>query len=358
MAHVTTAQPGFEIIGTGHYVPGPPVTNADLSRVMDTSDEWIFKRSGIRQRHYAPEGIGASDLGTEAAKKAIEAARISPKEIDYIIFATMTPDYVFPGSAALVGAKLGIEGVPGLDISQQCGAMLFGVQLVDSLIRSGNARTILFVGAEAHAGFMPWDDWDVLMGESQREVTPEARERANAHRALAVLFGDGAGALLFRATDRDAGLRGIKLHTDGRGAKLLYVPGGGFRTRPYWKKDHFDAQAHIPRMDGKELFRFAVTKLPEAARALCTEQGVSIPQIDWFLAHQANQRINDNVREHLGVPPERMPMNIDRFGNTSAATIPILIDEQTRAGKLKKGELNMLLALGAGLHWGCALVRW
>jgi 3-oxoacyl-[acyl-carrier-protein] synthase-3 len=358
MAHVTTAQPGFEIIGTGHYVPGRPVTNADLSRVMDTSDEWIFKRSGIRQRHYAPEGVGASDLGTEAAKKAIEAARISPKEIDYIVFATMTPDYVFPGSAALVGAKLGIEGVPGLDISQQCGAMLFGIQLVDSLIRSGNARTILFVGAEAHAGFMPWDDWDVLMGESQREVTPEARERANVHRALAVLFGDGAGALLFRATDRDAGLRGIKLHTDGRGAKLLYVPGGGFRTRPYWKKDHFDEQAHIPRMDGKELFRFAVTKLPEAARALCTEQGVSIPQIDWFLAHQANQRINDNVREHLGVPPERMPMNIDRFGNTSAATIPILIDEQTRAGKLKKGELNMLLALGAGLHWGCALVRW
>jgi len=358
MAHVANAQTGFEIIGTGHYVPGPPVTNADLSRVMDTSDEWIFKRSGIRQRHYAPEGVGASDLGTEAAKKAIDAARISPKEIDYIIFATMTPDYVFPGSAALLGAKLGIEGVPGLDISQQCGAMLFGIQLVDSLIRSGNARTVLFVGAEAHAGFMPWDDWDVLMGESQREVTPEARERANVHRALAVLFGDGGGALIFRATDRDAGLRGIKLHTDGRGAKLLYVPGGGFRTRPYWKKDHFDEQAHIPRMDGKELFRFAVTKLPEAARELCTEQGVSIPQIDWFLAHQANQRINDNVREHLGVPPERMPMNIDRFGNTSAATIPILIDEQTRAGNLKKGELNMLLALGAGIHWGCALVRW
>ena len=150
--------PGFEIIGTGHYVPGKPVTNADLARVMDTSDEWIFKRSGIRQRHYAPEGVGASDLGVEAAKRAIEAARIAKTEIDYIVFATMTPDYVFPGSAALVGAKLGLEGVPGLDIRQQCGAMLFGLQIVDGLVKSGAAKTILFIGAEAHAGFMPWDD--------------------------------------------------------------------------------------------------------------------------------------------------------------------------------------------------------
>jgi 3-oxoacyl-[acyl-carrier-protein] synthase-3 len=355
---MTSAALGFEIIGTGHYAPGTPVTNAQLSRVMDTSDDWIFQRSGIRQRHYAPEGIGASDLGVEAAKRAIEAARIAPSDIDYIIFATMTPDYVFPGSAALVGAKLGIDGIPGLDIRQQCGAMLFGLQLVDGLVKSGAAKTILFVGAEAHAGFMPWDDWDVLMGESDRPVTPEARERANAHRALAVLFGDGAGALIFRATDRDAGLRGLKIYTDGRAAKLLYVPGGGFRTRPYWKKDHFDEQAHIPRMDGKELFRFAVTKLPEAARALLAEQRVTIDQIDWFLAHQANQRINDYVRKDLGVPVAKMPMNIDRFGNTSAATIPILVDEQTRAGKLKKGELNMMLALGAGIHWGCALVRW
>ncbi len=349
---------GFEIIGTGHYVPGPPVTNEQLARVMDTSDEWVFKRSGIRQRHYAPEGVGASDLGTEAARKALDAAGITAKEIDYIVFATMTPDYVFPGSAALVGAKLGIDGTPALDIRQQCGAMLFGLQIIDGLIATGAAKTILFIGAEAHAGFMPWDDWDVLMGESDRAVTPEARERANKHRALAVLFGDGAGALLFRATDRDAGLRGMKIHTDGRAAELLYVPGGGFRTRPYWKKDHFDEQAHIPRMDGKELFKFAVTKLPQAARALLVEQNVPIEKVDWFLAHQANQRINEYVREHLKVPAAKMPMNIDRFGNTSAGTIPILIDEQTRAGNLKKGELNMVLALGAGIHWGCALVRW
>lgn len=349
---------GFEIIGTGHYVPGSPVPNDRLTRVMDTSDDWIFQRSGIRQRHFAQEGQGASDLGLEASKRAIEAAGITPRDIDYIIFCTMTPDYVFPGSAAVLGAKLGLDGVPGLDIRQQCAAMVFGLQLIDGLIKSGAAKTILFVGAEAHAGFMPWEDWDIVDGKREAMSEGIARDRANEHRALAVLFGDGAGALIFRQTDRDAGLVALKVHTDGRYAETLYVPGGGFRTRPYWKATHFDEQAHIPRMDGRELFKFAVTKLPQTARKLCEDSQTPMGSIDWFLAHQANARINSYVREQLGVPPEKMPMNIDRFGNTSAGTLPILIDECTRDGKLKKGELNMILALGAGIHWGCALVRW
>jgi 3-oxoacyl-[acyl-carrier-protein] synthase-3 len=349
---------GFEIIGTGHFVPGAPVPNDALSRVMDTNDDWIFKRSGIRQRHFAPEGVGASDLAVEAAKRAIESARIAPAEIDYVVFATMTPDYVFPGSGALLAHKLGLEGVPALDIRQQCAAMIFGLQLVDGLIKSGAARTILFVGAEAHAGFMPWEDWGALDPAMGREAPPEAKARANKHRALAILFGDGAGALIFRATDRDAGLRGLKLYTDGGAAKLLYVEGGGFRSRPYWKHTDYDEQRYIPTMDGRELFKFAVTKLPAAARALCEETGTSIGAIDWFLAHQANARINDYVREQLGVAAEKLPSNIDRFGNTSAGTLPILIDEQTRAGALRRGDLCMLLALGAGVHWGCALVRW
>jgi 3-oxoacyl-[acyl-carrier-protein] synthase III len=349
---------GFEIIGTGHYVPGPPVTNADLARVMDTSDDWIFQRSGIRQRHFAPEGSGCSDFAVEAAKRAMEAARITPAEIDYVVFATMTPEYVFPGSGALLAHKLGLQGTPALDIRQQCAAMLFGLQIVDGLIKSGAARTVLFVGAEAHAGFMPWEDWDALAPGSTRSASPEQREKANKHRALAILFGDGAGALIFRATDRDAGLRGMKLHTDGGAAKLLHVEAGGFRTRPYWKHTDFDEQKYIPTMDGRELFKFAVTKLPQAARALCAETKTSIDDIDWFLAHQANARINDYVREQLGVPTAKLPSNIERFGNTSAGTLPILIDEQMRAGKLKHGDLCMLLALGAGVHWGTALVRW
>jgi 3-oxoacyl-[acyl-carrier-protein] synthase-3 len=349
---------GFEIIGTGHYVPGRPITNDDLSRVMDTDDAWIFQRSGIRQRHFAPEGSGCSDFAAEASKRAIEAAGISPGEIDYVVFATMTPEYVFPGSGALLAHKLGLQGVPALDIRQQCAAMIFGLQLIDGLVKSGAARTILFVGAEAHAGFMPWEDWDALDPANGRQVTPEQRERANKHRALAILFGDGAGALLFRATDRDAGLRAMKLHTDGGAAKLLYVEAGGFRTRPYWKHNDFDEQKYIPTMDGRELFKFAVTKLPETARALCEQTKTRLDDIDWFLAHQANARINDYVRQQLGVPPAKLPSNIERFGNTSAGTLPILIDEQMRGGQLKHGDLCMLLALGAGVHWGCALVRW
>jgi 3-oxoacyl-[acyl-carrier-protein] synthase-3 len=325
---------------------------------MDTSDDWIYQRSGIRQRHFAPEGVGASDLGFEAAKRALEAARVSPNEVDYVLFATMTPDYVFPGSGALLAAKLGMPNVPALDLRQQCAAMLFGLQLVDGLIRTGAAKTVLFVGAEAHAGFMPWEDWEALDPASGRVATPEARARATAHRNLAVLFGDGAGALVFRATDRDAGLRGVDLNTDGKYAHLLHVPGGGFRTRPYWNAEMFERQEHIPRMDGRELFKFAVTRLPRSARALLEKTETSIDHVDWFLAHQANSRINDHIRDELGVPVAKMPSNIDRFGNTSAATLPILIDEMTRDGSLKRGDLAMMLALGAGIHWGAALVRW
>lgn len=349
--------PGFELIGTGHYVPGPPVTNADLSRVMDTSDEWIYQRSGIKQRHYCPSGMGVSDLAFEASKRAIEAAGIRASDIDYIIFCTMTPDYIFPGSGAILGSRLGTMA-PAMDLRQQCAAMIFGLQTIDGLIKTGAAKTILFVGAEAHAGFMPWDDWSVLEPGSTKRLEGEARKRANEHRALAILFGDGAGAMIFRATDRDAGLVGVDLHTDGGAAKMLYVPGGGFRQRPYWNREMFESYAFTPLMDGRELFKYAVTRLPESARALLKKTGHSLEQVDWFLAHQANQRINEYIRKGLGVPESKMPMNIERFGNTSAGTIPILVDELTREKKLKRGELDMVLALGAGIHWGCALVRW
>jgi len=349
---------GFELIGTGSYAPGPPVTNDQLAKVMHTSDEWIAKRSGIRQRHYAPDGVGASDLACEAAKKALAAAGITAQDLDYIVFATMTPDHIFPGPGALLAHKLGCDGTPALDIRQQCAAMIFGLQVIDGLFRCGVAKTILFVGAEAHAGFMPWTDWSPLEPGSTKELSDEEKSKCDAHRALAVLFGDGSGAMIFRKTDRDAGLVKAKIHTDGSGGDLLYLEAGGFLRRPYLQKSMIDQELHIPRMDGKEVFKYAVTKLPQTARALLEETGTNIEQIDWFLAHQANKRINEYIREHLNVPEEKMPMNIDRYGNTSAGTIPILVDELTRAGKLKRGELNMLLALGAGIHWGCALVRW
>ena len=285
---------GFEVIGTGHFVPGEPITNAALARVMDTSDEWIFQRSGIRQRHFAGEGQGASDLALEATKRALEMANIKATDLDYILFATMTPDYVFPGSAAVLAAKLGLEGTPALDIRQQCAAMIFALQLIDGLIKGGAAKTILFVGAEAHAGFMPWEDWDIVEGKRVGEPTPEARARANEHRALAVLFGDGAGAMIFRATDRDAGLVAAKVHTDGRYAETLYVPGGGFRTRPYWKATHFDEQAHPPYGRARALQIRGHEAPADGAQALRGDQDAD--RVDRLVSGPPSQRAHQQLR--------------------------------------------------------------
>jgi 3-oxoacyl-[acyl-carrier-protein] synthase-3 len=350
--------PGLTIVGSGSYAPGEPVGNAELARVMDTDDAWIRQRTGIAQRHFAPEGVGASDLAVEASRRAIASAGLEPGDVDYIVFATMTPDYLFPGSGGLLGAKLGIPGVPALDVRQQCCAMPFAFQVADGLVTAGAATTVLVVGAEAHAGFMPWDDWGQL--EREGRASGPAFERATRHRGLAVLFGDGAGALVMRRHARAAeghGLLGALVKTDGRQAKYIYIEGGGFRRRPYWAPWMFEQELHIPRMEGRELFKTAVTRLPEVVREVCARAGVSLGEVDWFLAHQANDRINGAVRDALRLPAEKVPSNIARWGNTSGATIPILYDELSRDGKLKPGQLVCFLALGAGLHWGAALMR-
>lgn len=349
-----TCMPGTTIIGSGRFFPGTPVTNDQLSKVMDTSDAWIRPRSGIAQRHYVAEGQGVSDLAVPAAQQALEAANVDRAEIDYIIFATMTPEHVFPGSGALFGAKLGIPGVPALDIRQQCAAMPFSLQLADGLIGSGAARTVMVVGAEAHAGFMPYA-WDVLLGDSDREVTAEEYEFATKHRGTAVLFGDGAGALVVRKSPREGhGFLAAANHSDGRIADQIWIPGGMFTKRHYWDAV---ADSHLPTMKGKDLFKSAVTLLPKAVREVCEKAGVTLDQIDWFIAHQANDRINASVRHSLGVPEEKVPSNIANYGNTSAGTIPILVDEMRRDGRLKEGHLVCFLALGAGLNWGAALMR-
>ena len=348
---------GITIVGSGSHFPGRPYTNDDLSRVMDTTDEWVKQRTGISSRHFAPEGIGVSDLALVAARTAIADAGLEPGAIDYIVFATMTPDYLFPGSGGLLGAKLGIPGVPALDIRQQCAAVPFGLQLADSLVAAGAAATVLLVGAEAHAGFMPWDDWAALDGEPVT-ITAAARERATRHRGLAVLFGDGAGALVLRRhAEPGHGLIGAQVHSDGRQARLIYIEGGGFRRRPYFRPDQFDQDLHIPKMEGRELFKAAVGRLPAVVRSLCERHGVALGDVDWFLAHQANDRINAAVRDALAIPDHKVPSNIARYGNTSAATLPILVDELRRDGRLRPGQLACFLALGSGLHWGAALMR-
>src|SRR3954452_476958 len=205
----------LSIVGTGSYLPGRPYTNHDLARVMDTTDAWIRQRTGIAQRYYAPEGVGASDLALEAAKRALESAKLAAEDIDYILFCTMTPDFILPGSAPVLGAKLGMAGIPALDIRQQCAAMIYSLQLCDALLGSGNASRILLVGAEAHAGFMPWSDWNLLDSPDGPRPSAQAWKRANDYRALAILFGDGAGAWILEKNPRtDRGLLAIDLHAD------------------------------------------------------------------------------------------------------------------------------------------------
>jgi 3-oxoacyl-[acyl-carrier-protein] synthase-3 len=344
---------GLSISGSGHYVPGRPYTNHDLARVLDTNDEWIRQRTGISQRYFCPEGQGASDLAFEASKRALESAGKRPEDIDYILFSTMTPDHLFPGSGSLLAAKLGCGTIPALDLRTQCAAMIYAFQVADTLLKADAASCVLVVGAEAHASLMPWRDWDILEGSSDRKPSPANWERATRHRGWAIIFGDGAGALVLEK-GKNAGVIGVDLHSDGRFAKQLCIP-AGFR-RPQPSADEAEEQTLI-HMEGRDVFKHAVTKLPKSITLVCERAGVALGDVDWFVAHQANARINEAVATKLGVPLEKMPGNIDRYGNTSAATIPILLDEMRRDGRLRPGQLVCLTALGAGFHWGSMLLR-
>lgn len=347
---------GLSIVGTGRHLPKDVATNEDLARVMDTTAEWIQQRTGIVERHFAAEGEGASDLGAEAAKRALARAGMGASDVDYVVMSTMTPDFHFPGPAAMVAAKLGIPGVPCLDVRQQCASFIYQLQLAHALIGAGQARNVLMIGAEAHAGFMPWEDWDYLHGKGGNPPSQDAFDRATRHRGLAILFGDGGGAVVVRKTDDARGVIGVDVHSDGRYVDYIHIP-SGFTKRPYARRDDIDNDLHIPRMRGKELFKQAVTKLPESVRTLCARHHVKLDDIDLFVAHQANDRINGAVRDALGLPAHKVPSNIAKLGNTSAATIPILLDELNEQGRLKPGMLICFLALGAGLHWGSALLR-
>ncbi|HEV8551182.1 MAG TPA: beta-ketoacyl-ACP synthase III [Polyangiaceae bacterium] len=348
---------GLRIIGSGHHAPGRPYTNDDLARVMDTNDAWIRQRTGISQRHFAAAGQGPADLALPASQQALESAGLGPQDIDYVLFSTMTPDHIFPGSAVLLASRLGCRSIPALDLRTQCAAMLYAFQVADGLLQAGAARRILIVGAEAHAAAMPWRDWDILEGTSDRKPAPADWDRATRHRGWAIIFGDGAGALVVeRAEEPGPGIVGVDLQSDGRYAPLLCIP-AGFRDHPYVSEQALASEATLIHMDGREVFKHAVTKLPRSIEALCARTGTPAGDIDWFIAHQANQRINEAVCQRLGVSIDKMPSNIDRFGNTSGATIPILMDEMRRDGRLKAGQLVCLVALGAGFHWGSLLLR-
>ena len=348
------------ITGSGIGVPKNVVRNEVLARVMDTTDEWIRTRSGVEQRHYADPGQTSTDLGMMAAEGALTRAGRTKDEIDAVIFATMTPDHFFPGNGPVLQAKMGLpESTPTFDIRQQCSGFLYGLDLADSLIRSGKYQRLLLVGADVHTPFMPWHNgWDITIGREDREVTAEEYAENTAIRDRTVLFGDGAGAVIVEGVeDGDRGFLSARLFTNGTNIEALYVPGAGFRHRPFITHGQIDRNEMIPVMEGREVFKQAVSKMPEAVREVCAKAGIAPSDIDVLLIHQANLRIIEAVAKQLGLPPEKVPHNIERYGNTTAGTLPILFHECVQNGVIKPGMLVCFTALGSGLHWGAALYR-
>ena len=349
------------ITGSGIGIPKNVVRNDALTKIMDTTDEWIRTRSGIEERHYADPGQGSAELGAMAAQAALDVAGRSKDDIDAIIFATMTPNYFFPGNGPVIQAKMGFrESMPTFDIRQQCSGFLYGLDLADSLIQSGKYRRLLLIGADVHTPFMPWvkGGWASTIGEPATELSPEDYAFNTSIRDRTVLFGDGAGAVVIEASqDGDRGFIGAKLFTDGSNIEALYVPGVGFRRRPYVDQDQVDRAEPIPVMEGREVFKQAVSKMPEAVRAVCAAANVEVKDIDLLLIHQANLRIVEGVGKQLGLPAEKVPHNIERYGNTTAGTLPILYHECLTDGRIKPGMLLCFTALGSGLHWGAALYR-
>jgi 3-oxoacyl-[acyl-carrier-protein] synthase-3 len=346
------------ITGTGVGLPPHVVTNEALSRLMDTSDEWIRVRSGIQERRYAEPGQGSTDLGVVAARNAIADAGLAPADIDAVVFATMTPDHVLPGNGPLLQTALGLGDIPTFDIRQQCSGFLYGLELADLFIQSGRYRRVLLVGAEVHTPFMPWHlGWDTLIGQSTRDITDAERAENTLSRDRTVLFGDGAGAVVIEPREGGAGLGTIRLHTDGTGAGVLTMLGASFKRRPFVTHEQIQSGETLPVMSGKEVFKAAVTLMPQAVREVCEASGLAVEDLDLVLVHQANLRIIEGVQKALGLPPEKVPHNIERYGNTTAATLLILFHECRAQGLIRPGMNLVFTALGSGLHWGAALYR-
>jgi 3-oxoacyl-[acyl-carrier-protein] synthase III len=347
------------ITGSGIGIPRNIVRNEALSRLMDTSDEWIRTRSGVEQRHYVDTGQGSSDLGVMAAQNALAAVGKTPKDIDAIVFATMTPDYYFPGNGPLMQAKMGFpESIPTFDIRQQCSGFLYGLDFADSLIRSGKYARILLVGADVHTPLMPWlRGWEQTVSGESYQVSPEDYEFNTRYRDRIVLFGDGAGAVVVEGGDDDGkGLIATRLFTNGSNIEALYMRSGSSQ-RPWVTAEQVQSGDLIPDMQGREVFKQAVSKMPEAVRAVCESAGVRVEDIDVLLIHQANLRIVEAIAKQLSMPPEKVPHNIERYGNTTAGTLPILFHECVENGTIKPGMLICFTALGSGLHWGAGLYR-
>jgi 3-oxoacyl-[acyl-carrier-protein] synthase-3 len=319
-------------------VPSKVVTNDDLAKLMPTSDEWIHQRTGIRERRFIErDGIGASDLAVPASLMAIERAGRSVSDVDMIIFATLSPDVNFPGSGCFLGQKLGLPGVPALDVRNQCSGFLYALSIADAWVRTGAYKNILVAGAEVHST-------GIELNERGRDV--------------AVLFGDGAGAALIGPSPSEQrGVLSIALHADGSGAQDLWLRAPASSQIPRITHEMLDRGDHFPAMNGKQVFRWATEKMPEVAHEVLKIAEIRPNDVDLFVPHQANMRINQMVAQKLGLPPEKVVHNIERYGNTTAATIPIGLSEAYAEGKLGEGKNVLMAAFGSGYTWGGAVVR-
>ena len=348
------------LAGSGVAVPPLEVDNVMLSRIIETDDRWIRERSGIVTRYYVEPGVGSSDLGVEAARAALDDAGVEAGEVDYLVCATMTPDHYFPGTGTLIQQKLGMRPLPALDIRQQCAGFAYGLQMVDALIRSGIARTVLLVGTDVHTSLMPFTDrtFEVLHGRDPGPLSDEEFQWNSRFRHLLVLFGDAAGAMVFKAEKDDGrGILASALYGDGNHKDILYVPGGGSARRPFVTAEMIAAADTVPVMDGKAVFKLAVTRMPEATQEVLQRCGYTTADLDLVIMHQANLRINEKAQQVLGLPDDKVHNNIQKYGNTTSATLPLAFHEARQAGKAKEGSLVAFTALGAGLHWGAVLMR-
>lgn len=323
-----------KISGTGYYVPQKKVTNFDLEKILDTSDEWIRTRTGIEERRFAEKGEEASDLATKAAKKAIENANIDKNEIDLIILATITGDYIFPATACVVQEKLGIKDIPAYDISAACSGFLYGLTTARAMIKSKMYKKILLIGVEKFSSTLDFED-----------------------RNIAVLFADGAGAVIVEESENedDGKILSTYMGADGAGAGMLCQKGGG--SADFFNKEMLDSKRHFMYMAGKEVYKNALIKMPLALQNVMEDAGLTADEIDYVIFHQANIRIIQSVAKKYNWAQEKLIINIQKYGNTSAATIPIALAEAIENGKIKKGDTVAMSAFGGGLTWSGAIIR-
>lgn len=330
--------PNLRVIGTGMYVPDRVITNDDLSRLMDTSDEWIQQRTGIKQRHYIPEGMTGAEMLEKASRMAIAKAGIQPGDIEAIISATLSPDHTFPGMAPLVQDRLGLNGCAVVDIRNQCTGFLYSLAIADAWIKTGLFRTILVTGSEIHSTAL--------------DFSTEGRD-------VTAIFGDGAGAFVVQATEEAGkGVLATDLHGDGKYFKALWVEAEGSVFHPRLTHKMLDEKRIFPQMKGKLVFSHAIRRLPESMKACCEKAGVALTDVDFWVFHQANLRINEFVCQGLNVPPEKTLNNIDKYGNTTAATMALVVHEALGQSLIKPGMLVGFSAFGAGFTWGTILMRW